>query len=421
MSAAPPEIGCADLMIDEALRLFEQGELDALFLPTAIRAFGAIRQADPPRFYARQARLPTQVQRALDGAMTAVGAGGAAEGGVPVLVPLDESKPLQPLPSLIRGILPADAVGMLWGEPGSFKSFLALDWALSVASGLDWLGHAAKHRVVWYLAGEGHAALRHRVAAWRQARNYSGPVRLMHSRRAVLLDSDDAERSPGLVQLLGLIQAGGAPDLIVVDTLARSMVGDESATRDASRFVAALDELVAETRRAGRACTVVLVHHSRKDGNVYRGSSVLRGASDFEYEMATTGFVSRLECHKVKDSAKPPTIHLRASVEALGEAVDDFGQKVTMTSLVLWPEVPAVRDMSSIGDRARALLPSILAALAQFPDGASQRGLQDALHSAKVRFDKNLLRGIVEFLAQDGALQVERSTRGALCIKPVQK
>lgn len=335
---------------------------------------------------------------------------------VPILVPLDESSPIRPMPQIIRGILPADAVGMVWGAPGSYKSFLALDWALCIASGQEWLCHQVKQGTVWYLAGEGQAGLRHRVQAWRQARNYRGPIDFLHSQRAVLLDADHGH-SPGLTALLSLIASGRAPDLIVVDTLARSMAGDESATKDASRYVAALDELVAAVRRAGKRCTVILIHHSRKDGDVYRGSSVLRGAADFEFEMGSTGsFKVRLFCHKVKDTALPPPFYLRLEAEMLGTAVDDFGIEVTMTSLAIWME-QAPQEQDKAHEKAAELMSHLRPLLRPFQAGRSQAALTAALHEAGVRFDKTYLPGFLELLAEQGEIVIEYGARGAKLVR----
>jgi hypothetical protein len=51
---------------------------------------------------------------------------------------------LQALPDatwLIDGMVPADGLGFIYGASQAGKSFLALDWALSVAAGIPWFGH----------------------------------------------------------------------------------------------------------------------------------------------------------------------------------------------------------------------------------------------------------------------------------------
>ena len=184
-----PEVRAAD---DVLIPVMQSGLSDRvwddLFLPESIRAVVTLRDRDAAGFDSLMARLPVQVGTTLRRRLHDYPPTVAPGGGEPILVELDESEPLRPMSSLIRGILPADAVGMLWGAPGSYKSFLALDWALCIASGTPWLGNEVKHRKAWYLAGEGHNALRHRVSAWRQARNYDGPLRFLFSQRSIMLD-----------------------------------------------------------------------------------------------------------------------------------------------------------------------------------------------------------------------------------------
>src|SRR5207249_1742752 len=90
------------------------------------------------------------------------------------------------------------------------------------------------------------------------------------------------DQPEGLTAMRGLIEAV-EPDLIVVDPLARFMLGDENSTRDMGRVVSGLDELV-----QGYGVAVILVHHlgkpiaadPREGGLKLRGSSALFGAAD---------------------------------------------------------------------------------------------------------------------------------------------
>jgi hypothetical protein len=69
---------------------------------------------------------------------------------------------------LVRRVLDLQGLAVLYGPPGSYKSFLALALALGVARGLDtWLGAAllASGPTI-YVAAEGGAGLRDRVLAW---------------------------------------------------------------------------------------------------------------------------------------------------------------------------------------------------------------------------------------------------------------
>ncbi len=43
---------------------------------------------------------------------------------------------------LLEGVLPEGGLVELYGPPGAGKSFLSLDWGLSVAAGVPWLGRS---------------------------------------------------------------------------------------------------------------------------------------------------------------------------------------------------------------------------------------------------------------------------------------
>jgi hypothetical protein len=90
------------------------------------------------------------------------------------------------------GVLPAIGTGMMYGESGSYKSFLALDMALSLAFGIpgQWNAPPVKNDVL-FLAGEGPMADgRKRWPAWMEWQQiefaersqifYQGPRSVFH-------------------------------------------------------------------------------------------------------------------------------------------------------------------------------------------------------------------------------------------------
>lgn len=195
---------------------------------------------------------------------------------------------------LLDGVLDLDSLAVLYGPPGAGKSFLALDWSLSVATGAWWQGHAVTQRPVVYVVGEGLSGLGSRVLAW-QAHNRLYEVGAMHwlTHAVNLLDRRWAD---ALARLCAELEAG----LVVIDTLARCMPGaDENSPKDMSTAVDSLDRI----RDATGAC-VKAVHHSGKDLTAgSRGHSSLKGAADTELRLE--GAEGRLTLRAEKQKHHP--------------------------------------------------------------------------------------------------------------------
>jgi len=197
---------------------------------------------------------------------------------------------------LVDGILPLPAFGVLYGEPGCGKTFVALSMALAIASGQEWLGRKTRQANALYVAAEGVYGLKTRIQAHRHRfglsedsiRFVASPIEIMNPLQVAALLTD-------------LKQQKFTPGLIVVDTLARVALGaDENNARDMGQVVAGFDELKRQT-----GATVLVIHHTRKDGLSERGSSALRGAADvmITCEARGTAFGQGvlLKCAKMKD------------------------------------------------------------------------------------------------------------------------
>lgn len=215
-----------------------------------------------------------------------------------------EMEEIDPPPQLINGILPVGGLGALVGPPGTGKTFLGLDWSFSVQSEIRWIDGRSVHpgQVVYVLA-EGSASLGPRIGAWKEYQLGDRPpedraVGVQFVTQPVPLMDDGA-----VSDFLGDLDAGleRAPVLVVFDTLARCMVGgDENSAKDMGLLIAGADRVREET-----GATVLLLHHTTKSGEVERGSSALRGATDtlMKMKMTDDGFY-KLECEKQKDA--PP-------------------------------------------------------------------------------------------------------------------
>lgn len=207
-----------------------------------------------------------------------------------------EAKPVE---WLIDGIIPAKANGLLFGAPKSGKSFIALDWALCVATGTEFLGREVQQGDVVYIAGEGHGGLNRRRDAWLHHHGIAQDMQrgqFLLSTRAV----DVPKQSEALIDEIAACDLN--PKLIVVDTVARNFGGgDENSNQDMSAFVLALDKLAAEFPEA----TILSVHHTGlTETHRPRGASALTGAIDFSYHTHKHGDNNiTLKCAEMKDAS----------------------------------------------------------------------------------------------------------------------
>jgi hypothetical protein len=205
---------------------------------------------------------------------------------------------LQALPDpepLIADTLDQGTVALIYGKWGTFKSFLALDWAASVATGHAWQGRDTEQRRVLYVAAEGAYGLKARFAAWQSGwRTTIGDDNLSILPHPVNLNR------PAEVANLSALVAWGGYGLVVLDTLARCMVGaDENSAQDCGVVVDTLVRLRQAT--PGGRGVVLGVHHTGKDGKTFRGSSVFEAGADTVYSMTRDGGTVALNREKRKD------------------------------------------------------------------------------------------------------------------------
>lgn len=210
----------------------------------------------------------------------------------------DELDAIPPPTWLIDGMV-TDGMTVVVGDPGSAKTFLALDWALSIASGAPWLAESVTQRNVLYVTGEGTAGLPARRRSWITARQRDTAGFYCIPHPVNLLDPDDEEA------LSADVYATDAK-LLVIDTLARCMAGDENSAQDMGGFVSVLDRI-----RAERACASLVVHHTGVEGGRPRGSTALRGAADTLVHMKHDDGDVEMTCWKQKDAAPFPKWHMK--------------------------------------------------------------------------------------------------------------
>ena len=178
---------------------------------------------------------------------------------------------------LLEGMIPQDAYCIMYAPETSFKTFLALDMALSVAVGFP-LGPSqfsdseiCSPGPVLYITGEGLGNLRKRIEGWEKVHNEGRPVQgfNLFSPTPKLADNIDS-----LCEFVRTVSYEYR--LIVIDTISRTMQGlNENAQENASAFTALADAL----RSVGSGTSVLALHHVGKDGSI-RGSSVFAADAD---------------------------------------------------------------------------------------------------------------------------------------------
>jgi RecA-family ATPase len=208
----------------------------------------------------------------------------------------------------------------LFGPPDSLKTFVALHLALCIATGHDCFGRKVRQGSIVYITGEGEEGFRQRVEAWSEAHPLAPPL---DRNRAIFLPEAvnllDEKAVDALIEQLGEIEPA-KPSLVVIDTLARCMVGgDENSSRDVGLAVHAADRL-----KRALGCTVLLIHHTAKKMKTERGSGALRGAADTMLRVAKSPEGLKLHCEKQKNSAAFKPIQLSITEIELGEILSSL-------------------------------------------------------------------------------------------------
>ncbi|WP_082634731.1 helicase RepA family protein [Aeromonas schubertii] len=224
-------------------------------------------------------------------------------------------EPPKPLDFVLPG-LPVGCVGALVSPGGAGKSMLALQLAMQIAGGPDWIGLGKLGRgTVLYLPAE-------------------DPWPVLHQRLFALGGGLDAELRANVERNLRLIPLqGSSPNvldshwweaiaiwaegvrLIVIDTLRRFHDADENAACAMTQVLGQLERLA---MRLG--CAVLFVHHTSKSAvfqevgdlqQASRGSSVLVDNVRWQGYLAT---MTKKEAQQLGVSAEKSKLHVRFGV-----------------------------------------------------------------------------------------------------------
>ena len=221
----------------------------------------------------------------------------------PFLMTEDDIFSLPDPEELVAGFIMRGENVCIFGLPKVGKTFVALDVALSLAANLPVFEHllVRKTGAVVYLSGEGHAGMKRRIKAWRQARGIANDRQLPFYYKAAVPNTaagmDECERY--IAGIRG--QLGTAPILVVIDTMARSMAGmNENDAGEVGAYLALTEGL-----RSGLDCTIITLAHSGKDETRgIRGSNASAAGFDAVWyvEMNPSNKTVKIESKWLKDA-----------------------------------------------------------------------------------------------------------------------
>jgi hypothetical protein len=190
----------------------------------------------------------------------------------------------EPVEWLIEGVLVAGSFSALYGPPGSFKSFVALDIAEAIATGRPWLGREVKKPgAVLMLCGEGFGGVGARIKAIKIHHQTEDGAPIYVVRHQLNLRSSAEDFNALMLAVVQLVEETGVEfRLAIVDTLARAFGGgNENDSGEMMGFVVSMGKI-----QEFLNCALMVLHHSGKNAALgMRGSSSLLGAVDSELEL----------------------------------------------------------------------------------------------------------------------------------------
>jgi hypothetical protein len=182
---------------------------------------------------------------------------------------------LIPPPSyLIDGILNDNCLALLAGKFGTYKSFVSVSWAGSIATGVPWLDHdIVTPGPVIYIAAEGASGLKARIAEWESVYNRG---RQVPDDRLIVVGGSVNLTVGADIDAIDELCAEVKPVMVIWDTLHRCSPGvEENSNSEMGLVVNTLSGL-----RERHRCAQLVNHHTGHAGVRSRGASSIE--DDFE-------------------------------------------------------------------------------------------------------------------------------------------
>jgi len=314
----------------------------------------------------------------------------------------------------VQDLLGQEQLSVIYGESNCGKTFFATDLAFNVAMGTKWRGKRVEQGSVIYAALEGSHGLLNRVAAWKRHNFYLKPNMPFAMIPTPIDFLDPQGNIDEFIDVIGEIgKIAGAPKLIIIDTLARALMGgDENSGQDMGMLVYHADKI-----RASTGAHVCFVHHSGKDkAKGARGHSSLRAAVDTEIEISREegAEYSTISVVKQREMEKADDMHFSLAPVLLGK--NQYGEDVK--SCVIEEYHPITKERmtgDALNAREQFVYDTIIYALTTTSTMRTPSG-----YDAKIKVIDYMelseyleQRGFKDLTKEDGSTTVKEATQTA--------
>lgn len=325
------------------------------------------------------------------------------------------NKEILPTQWIIKGLIEKDATVSIYGASGTGKSFVALSMACSIATGTDFFDYKTKSSgPVLYIAGEGFNGISKRIRAWEIKTGVSvkdSPL-FISKRSACLCDDDIMQTVEESVE--DISESIGAPVIVIFDTWARNMGGNENDTADTVKAISALDKI-----RFKYGCTMMVVHHTgASESERARGSTALRAALEAEYQITNQTNkavkILRLENKKMKDGVEPEPLHFSFEYVDLG-ILDDDGEMVQSSYIGVCPGDDIIKNFAE-KEKGRKNTPIALDLLEKNGGSMQEKEFNEKMRNTGI-VQKTVTR-VKKDLLDEGKIEIQNNM---IILKKIEK
>lgn len=223
----------------------------------------------------------------------------------------------------IKNLIPQRGLGVIFGPPGSGKSFAVQDILTAINRGIEWRGKKTKKAPCVSVVAEGIGGHSKRQKAYAQEHNVP-----LTELPAVIADAPDLKNPEDVREITKSILNAGGAGVVVVDTLSASFTGNENTGEDMGLVIRHCKYLEKKLN-----AFVFLVHHSGKDeAKGSRGWSGIKAAMDVEMSVAKVGDFRIVRITKMKDGEEGEEFGFVLKQIVIGK--DEDGDDITSCVVV---------------------------------------------------------------------------------------